>query len=150
MIGNSLPPIKNWGLGSIELQHRLSTWVYRAAFCTIANVWPKVIDDWDWGLYTYHMHKAHFDHFIVPRLTKWGRGTIEFAIVCLSVRPSVNLKLESDLRCPCPTGLTGLTVSTPLLSRLGTLELRAHWYFSCNDIPFSDLYRHSKSLFQFV
>ncbi len=28
----------------------------------------------------------------VPRLTKWGRGTIDFAIVFPSVRPSVNLK----------------------------------------------------------
>ncbi len=31
----------------------------------------------------------------------------------MSVSPQL-IVLESDLRCPCPTGLTGPTVSTPL------------------------------------
>ncbi len=69
----------------------------------------------------------------VPRLTKWGRGTIEFAIVCPSVRPSVNLKylggkFGERSRVKNISMLTS-PKNTIILSRRGTLELRVHWSF---------------------
>ena len=39
--------------------------------------------------------------FIVPRLTKWGRGSIEFAIVRPSVRPSVRPFTSNNSKSFC-------------------------------------------------
>ncbi len=51
---------------------------------------------------------------IVPRLMKWGRGTIEFANGVLGVVMPIHV-----LAC--------FAKNTIILSRQGTLELRIHW-----------------------
>ncbi len=70
-----------------------------------------------------------WDTLFVPRLTKWGRGAIEFATVCPSVRPSVrSLCQQCPISCTMTQVLLPLRKNTIILSWQGTLELRVHWW----------------------
>ncbi len=62
-------------------------------------------------------------YFFVPRLTKWGRGTIEFATVCPSICSLCQQKRIHTITLTCQIGWI-----TTIRSRRGTLELHVHWF----------------------
>ncbi len=49
-----------------------------------------------WSSVTYCLCKMSRNCIFVPCLMKWGRGTIEFVMVCPSVRPSVRSRCQQD------------------------------------------------------
>ncbi len=77
-------------------------------------------------------------YIFVPRLTKWGRGAIEFGTVCPSVHLSVcPLILSARYQTSehghslyHAPGVASFAKNTIILSRRGTLELRVHWFIS--------------------
>ena len=78
---------------------------------------------------------GHFlpDPYIVPRFTKWGMGSIEFAIVCPSVRMHQITGCNILLSCPFHT-------SCLMHYRYrGALELCVHW-FSLYNWPWPKAY----------